>query len=138
MRSSSSIVLSAVFVAVAAYTALSHAGESRGADPGERASTPPTVAPWVARSLLVTDPQADGNAPRLPPGLVGRGFETAVSMRVCVSESGAVSGVRVMERAGTSVDARVVDAVSRWRYLPYSIDGRPSAFCYRLRYEVTT
>lgn len=55
---------------------------------------------------------------------------TKAALKVCVSETGAVSSVTLlMSSQYADYDARLVAATRGWRYRPYTIAGRPAPAC---------
>jgi protein TonB len=99
---------------------------------------PRLLAPQVARGLLLIDPADERYRVSLPPALERAGATVSAIVRVCVSAQGAVTEVRVMRGAGPAVDAQIPTVLGRWRYRPLTIDGKPTPFCYPLRYEISS
>jgi hypothetical protein len=46
--------------------------------------------------------------------------------------------VKILRGADPTVDPLIVAAIQRWRYHPYTVDGRPVPFCTNVRYEIST
>jgi protein TonB len=101
-------------------------------DPGPR-----LVAPQVARALLLIDPNDERYRVSLPPALERAGATLSAIVRVCVSAQGAVTEVRIVRGAGPAVDAQIPSVLGRWRYRALLLDGKPTPFCYPLRYEIS-
>jgi outer membrane biosynthesis protein TonB len=59
-------------------------------------------------------------------------------LKVCVRPDGMVSEVKLIRGADPSVDPLIIAAIQRWRYHPYTVDGRPVPFCTSIRYEIST
>jgi len=98
---------------------------------------PATLAANIARLQLLIDPNAEQYKVRLPPALARGGGAFAAVVRVCVSEQGSVSDVKVLRGADPAIDPQIPVVLGRWKYRPYQENGRPRPFCYLLRYEVT-
>ena len=50
--------------------------------------------------------------------------------QICISEQGAVSSAKQLSSTRyADFDARLRDAMLRWRYRPYTVDGRPIPVC---------
>lgn len=98
---------------------------------------PATLTANIARAQLLIDPNVEPYKVRLPPALArGDGAFSAV-VRVCVSDQGTVSDVKVLRGADPAIDPQIPVVLGRWRYRPYQENGRPRPFCYLLRYEIT-
>lgn len=82
---------------------------------------------------MLTDPSVPPYRPVIPTGLQGRRYMTLT--KICVKNTGNVESVKILRSAHADLDRPVVDAIQRWRYRPYMVDGRPVDFCYVLRYE---
>lgn len=100
-------------------------------------ASPAVLNANVARAQLLIDPNAEQYKVRLPPALARSGGEFAAVVRVCVSDQGAVTQVKVLRGADPAIDPQIPIVLGRWRYRPYQENGRPRPFCYLLRYEVT-
>jgi len=98
---------------------------------------PRLLAPQVARGLLLIDPNDERYRVSLPPALERAGATLSAIVRVCVSAQGAVTEVRLVRGAGPAVDAQIPTVLGRWRYRPLTIDGKPTPFCYPLKYEIS-
>lgn len=98
---------------------------------------PATLTANIARLQLLIDPNAEQYKVRLPPALARGGGAFAAVVRVCVSEQGSVSDVKVLRGADPAIDPQIPVVLGRWKYRPYQENGRPRPFCYLLRYEVT-
>jgi hypothetical protein len=48
-----------------------------------------------------------------------------------------VTSVRLVRGADPSIDSQIPTVLGRWRYRPYTIDGKPAPFCWPLRYQVS-
>jgi protein TonB len=107
-----------------------------GAPPVKDAG-PRLLAPQVARGLLLIDPSDERYRVSLPPALERAGATLSAIVRVCVSAQGTVTEVRIVRGAGPAVDGQIPAVLGRWRYRPLTIDGKPTPFCYPLKYEIS-
>lgn len=98
---------------------------------------PKMVSPQIARQQLLIDPNADAYKVTLPPPLVRTGMTFSAVVRICVSAQGTVSEVKLLRGADPAIDPQIPAVLGRWRYRPYTIDGRPVPFCYTIRYDVS-
>jgi outer membrane biosynthesis protein TonB len=96
------------------------------------------LPPKVATGQLAIDPQDPRYAAHLPTALARAGMSLWALVKVCVRAGGDVEDVTLLRRADPAVDPLIVAAISRWRYRPYTVDGRPVPFCTNVRYEITT
>jgi len=74
-----------------------------------------------------------------PPEAFVQGLEAEVLARIAVDESGAVTGVEVLEPAGHGFDEAAVAAMLGFRFEPATRDGEPiaSQVTYRYRFFIT-
>jgi periplasmic protein TonB len=97
---------------------------------------PKFLAPNIASQQLLTDPRKD---PRyrvaLPPALATAGMRLWAMLKVCVSEEGNVSDVKIVKSMDATADSLLQAKIMTWRYKPVSIDGHAVRFCYNFRYE---
>lgn len=100
--------------------------------------TPKMVTPQIGRQQLLIDPERDEFKVKVPPALRQQDLRFAAILKICVSAQGAVTSVQVLREADPTIDGQFPVVMSRWRYKPYTIDGRPVPFCYPLRYEIST
>ena len=98
---------------------------------------PRQLAPQIAKGLLLIDPNDERYRVSLPPALERAGASLVAIVRVCVSSEGAVTEVRLIRGAGPAVDGQIPVVLGRWRYRPLLIDGKPTPFCYPLKYEIS-
>jgi hypothetical protein len=98
---------------------------------------PRTLPPSVARGLLSVDPSSPPHVVKLPPEMAARKASWWCLVKICVSPEGTVTHARVVRSTDASVDHRMIDSVSRWRYRSYVVDGKAVPFCYIQRYEVS-
>jgi protein TonB len=71
--------------------------------------------------------------PDLPPPLARRGASYILLLNVCVSDTGNVAAVSVLQKADAALDKVVTDAIRTWRYHPLRLDGRARPFCHKVR-----
>lgn len=69
--------------------------------------------------------------------LVERGETYVAQLFICVSAQGTVSSVKITKPSHPALDRQIPTVIPRWRYKPYLVEGRPTPFCYPLRYKVT-
>jgi protein TonB len=97
---------------------------------------PKFLPPNIASQQLLTDPRTD---PRyrvaLPPALGSAGMRLWAMLKVCVSEVGDVSDVKIIKSMDATADSLLQAKIKTWRYKPVSIDGHAVRFCYNFRYE---
>lgn len=86
--------------------------------------------------LLAVDPQARPNRLRLPHRYVDAGEEYVTRVRICVSESGDVQDVAVLEHSIPAIDEQLPEVIATWHYKPLVVDGQATAFCYPMSYRV--
>lgn len=97
---------------------------------------PARLSSKIGRGLLLINPNADPYRVRLPPALERSGMTHSASMQICVNAQGVVTGVRITRSGGPALDSQLMKVVPRWRYRPYTRDGRPIPFCYPARYVI--
>lgn len=105
--------------------------------PAPKDSGPKLVSAQVAKGQLLIDPNQPQYRVSLPAMLARGGLTYFAVLRVCVSAQGAVSGVQIVRPAGPAIDPQIPGVLARWRYRPLLLDGKPSPFCYMLKYEIT-
>jgi hypothetical protein len=49
-----------------------------------------------------------------------------------------VESVKILRGADPILDPIIAETLQRWRYHPYTVNGRPVPFCTSVRYEITT
>jgi protein TonB len=99
-------------------------------------AAPKFLPPNIAGQQLLTDPRKD---PRyrvaLPPALGSAGMRLWAMLKVCVSEEGDVSDVKIIKSMDATADSLLQAKIKTWRYKPINIDGHAVRFCYNFRYE---
>ena len=105
--------------------------------PPPKKKGPGIVSARIARGQLLINPSDPRYRVDLPPMLARTGETYTALLLVCVSNRGNVTGVRVLQSAGPALDPQFPRVLSRWRYRPLMMNGRPTPFCYRLRYQVS-
>jgi protein TonB len=98
---------------------------------------PKMLPPQVGGKQLLIDPNSDPYKVGLPPPLARGGMSFFAILRICVSTEGTVTDVKVLRGADPAIDPQIPTVLRRWRYRPYTLDGRPVPFCYMLRYEIS-
>jgi len=101
------------------------------------AAGPKMLPPQIGRMQLLIDPNRDPYKVELPPPLARGGMAFFAVLRMCVSAEGAVTEVRILRGADPAIDPQIPTVLRRWKYRPYTIDGKPTPFCYMLRYEIS-
>jgi periplasmic protein TonB len=97
---------------------------------------PKFLPPNVAKGQLAIDPQQDEYRAKLPPALSKAGMTLWAMVKLCVKQDGSVEDVKILKGADPTLDPSIVGALKRWRYRPYTVDGRPVPFCTNVRYEI--
>jgi TonB-like protein len=86
---------------------------AHAATPPERTRTPVVVAPVLVKRV----------EPSLPKGA----RQIPISLEAVITKDGDVQDVRVTETRNHDLDRYYVGAVSRWKYKPATLDGKPVA-----------
>jgi hypothetical protein len=89
--------------------------------------------------LLAIDPSLRPYRVHVPAELTERmssGEKISPLLDICVSAQGSVKSVKIVTGSLPGVDAQIPTVISRWRYRPYLVDGKPEPFCYRTRYSI--
>jgi len=47
-------------------------------------------------------------------------------MEAVINEDGAIGDITIMVPAGAGFDENAIDAVSKWKYTPTLVDGKPA------------
>ncbi len=111
-------------------TAIGSVGDTIGGDPFR--SIAPNPAPHVVRSqgpLAISKGIAEGMlieriVPAYPPIAKVAGIQGTVVLQAIISKSGVIEGLRVVSGPPLLRQA-ALDAVQRWRYRPYLLNGEP-------------
>jgi hypothetical protein len=113
-------------------------------DPGAPSMSPvaerePGRLVWLrareAMGLLAIDPTESPYKPNVPREYTTCG-PFGSTLQICVSEAGDVTGMQILRPSIPILDLQLERVIYRWRYTPYRVDGRPTPFCYALRYTV--
>jgi hypothetical protein len=108
---------------------------SEGSRAAEASRANVLVETRTGHGLLAIDPQDKPFRALVPPRYVSCG-ELVSTLRICVSEAGAVSDMQILRPSLPIVDVQLAQVIPRWRYRPYFLQGRATPFCYVLRYRV--
>jgi serine/threonine protein kinase len=109
------------------------------AAPAAAAGPAPRMVPGrVANNQLAIDPNGDEYRVRLPPSLARAGMQFSAVVRLCVSVQGSVTEVRILKSADPTIDSQIPAVLGRWRYRPLIADGKPTPFCYVLKYDIAS
>jgi len=100
-------------------------------------TAPKMLTAQIGRALLLIDPNKDPYVVNLPPPLVRANVKFTADVYICVSAEGRVTNVKVVRGADPSIDPQIPVVLGRWRYRPYMIDGKPTPFCWPLRYQIS-
>jgi hypothetical protein len=123
---------------VVAGTADTSAASSAPPAAGSAAPTSTVTLDMLAgHKLLAVNPRVAPYRVTVPEVCVSDGETYRSMVRICVDESGTVSTATLLQPSAPFIDEQLPDAVRRWRFHPYLLDGRPTPFCYDLRYMVT-
>jgi hypothetical protein len=57
-------------------------------------------------------------------------------VKICVDAAGNVSAVTILMTSLPIIDSQLPYVISRWRYRPYVVEGRPTPSCYNTKYTV--
>jgi periplasmic protein TonB len=105
--------------------------------PPPKVDEPPKfLSPSIAGQQLLTDPRKDPQyRVVLPPALGTAGMRLWAMLKVCVSEQGDVSDVKIIKSMDVAADSLLQAKVKTWKYKPVNVDGHAVRFCYNFRYE---
>jgi TonB family protein len=78
-----------------------------------------------------------GEMPELPLSLNRAGASYVMRAKICVTRTGTVESVTVVQHADSLLDEDVVRAVKGWHYRPLMTDNIAAPFCYFGRFEFT-
>lgn len=108
-----------------------------GSEDGAGAGAPSGVVELPSgQALLAIDPSVNPFKIRIPEICVSEGETYSSVVRICVNAAGAVSEVTILQPSLPIIDEQLPTVIGRWQYTPYLLDGRPTPFCYPLRYTV--
>jgi hypothetical protein len=94
---------------------------------------PPNVGAGQIISDILHDPQYKPDLPH-DKNLAGARFWGLY--KICVDTGGEVTSVVTLRNPDFTVDQRWKTVIRRWRYRPYTINGRAVPFCHPMRIEV--
>jgi protein TonB len=93
---------------------------------GESQSGPPGLS--IQRGRGVTPPQLLYKVePEFSEDARKAKHQGVVVLSIVVDASGKVRNIRVLQQLGLGLDEKAIEAVSRWRFRPGLLDGRPVA-----------
>lgn len=104
--------------------------------PPPTSTGPKQLSTKAGHSLLAINPQRRPYKVNVPEEYVSRGDEYVSQLRICVSPQGTVSSVKILRPSIPVIDLQIPQVIPRWKYKPYIVDGRPTAFCYPMNYRV--
>ena len=89
-------------------------------------SVPDTISPEIAKDYLIQRVE-----PQYPDAARSQHIQGPVTLDVVVDEEGKVQNVKVVS-GNSALAPAAVDAVQRWRFTPYLVNGRASQFTTQL------
>ena len=110
----------------------------RETSPGSPESpSPVTVSAELGKAQCLADLNDEKYRLRLPPALDVSGAVHSAVFEVCVSASGEVTSVAVIQSSGQkAIDDAWMTAMKTWPYRPYTVNGRAVPFCHPFPVEV--
>jgi protein TonB len=106
------------------------------APPPPTSTGPKLLTTKAGHSLLAINPQTRPYKVNVPEEYVARGDQFVTQLRICVSAAGTVSSVKILKKSIPVIDLQIPQVIPRWRYKPYILEGKPTAFCYPMNYVV--
>jgi hypothetical protein len=103
--------------------------------PPPKDTGPKILPPQIAKGLLLIDPTAEPYRVKVPRTMESLTFSFVARLRICVSEQGTVTQVQVLKGADPAIDPQFPTVIGRWRYRPYTVDGRAVNWCTLLDYQ---
>jgi hypothetical protein len=106
--------------------------------PVEKANLPPDppgsvrVSRDVGLSHLAIDPRFAPHRPRLPPVLSRKGNVISTLTKICVTDTGKVREVLIVEGGDILLDADLRTTVATWHFNQHVVDGKVVPFCFPL------
>jgi hypothetical protein len=118
------------------YTLTLEGGEvAPAAAPTAPAGKQPGVLEQILAEHLGMSMRTEGSPPRVPRELLRAGEGWKIPAELCVTPQGRVDLIRLLQPgAGRDprVDAAILEAVRRWSYGQYVLNGVPQPFCHAL------
>lgn len=105
-----------------------------GPESAMKMETPKTAAPMLEQHLGM-NLRETGDRPKIPRALLKAGPGWTALSELCVNPEGRVESIRFLRPSPVHdpvVDAAIVDALRRWRYGRYVLNGVPQPFCHSL------
>jgi TonB family protein len=97
------------------------------------------MAPKFLPAGLARGLRASGENPAFPPALRKPGASYRVLAKYCISPTGTVEQVKIVQSGGAQLDEIVQSTVKQWRFRPYlSASGLPVPFCTLDAFEFRT
>jgi len=106
------------------------------APPPPKSTGPKLLTTKAGHSLLAVNPQVRPYKVNVPEEYVQRGDEYVAQIRICVNADGSVNNVKILRPSIPVIDLQIPQVIPRWKYKPYLVEGRPTAFCYPMNYRV--
>jgi hypothetical protein len=85
------------------------------------------------KDLLAIDPRVSPYRVTVPEICVGN-FIGASLLQICVSDTGNVTGVDILEPSVWWLDRQIPEVIGRWKFRPFLLNGRAQPFCFTTRY----
>lgn len=99
-------------------------------------SAPKMLSAQIGRALLMINPNEDPYIVHLPPPLVRAKVKFTALVYICVSAEGRVTSAKLVKSVDPAIDPQIPVVLGRWRYRPYMVDGKPTPFCWPLKYLI--
>lgn len=103
----------------------------------ENVETIEPAPPVLVRPKLLSNPQVGPKRPVVPSALARLGASFSTLLEICVSASGGVTRVSVLNSEHPPLDQRIVEHVKTWKYEPARADGVAVPLCFPLRYRLS-
>jgi hypothetical protein len=113
--------------------------EDVSAPPPAEGNDPRQLSTQAGHHLLAIDPSQRRYRVHLPERVTERmhtGEKISPLLDICVTTQGSVSSVKIVTGSIAAVDEQIPAVISRWKYRPYLVDGKPEPFCYLMRYSI--
>jgi len=106
------------------------------APPPPKSTGPKLLTTKAGHSLLAINPQVRPYKVNIPEEYVARGDEYVAQIRICVNPDGSVANVKILRPSIPVIDLQIPQVIPKWKYKPYLVEGKPTAFCYPMNYRV--
>ncbi len=106
------------------------------APPPPKSTGPKLLSTGAGHKQLAINPNVRPYKVNIPEEYVERGDIYRATLQICVSPEGKVASVKILKASIPAIDLQIPTVISRWKYKPFLLEGRPTAFCYPLLYTV--